>query len=855
LLTTSYYKGNCQVIQKKLLTEADYNLWGNLQIDKISENGNWVSFSMTFDDGKDTLYVRNTQSEKEYYFTNAQQGKFLKEKSFAFLDYSKKLHVLDLKRGIVNKYENINAFYFIENSECLVTETTENNLKLIQIWNLKGELLNHVNNITEYKFSPSGKLLAFIEQIQDTTRIVLYNFTENSKHRLLAENGNGKYFHLIWSDTDDKALACLKESNNYVSNSIFYHSIEDNISYHFEPESFSDFPNEFVIENGYQSRLTLSRDGKNVIFIVSRRQPQNIVHEDVQVWNCNDAIVYSEKMRNDNILQNTKTLVWIPKSNIFRLITDENLPHVFFNATKDYAVTYNVEELGIQYTENPNVNYYVLDLENGIRNMIVSNQSTDLKKSGLSPQGNYFAYFNNNNWLIYDFKKSKAFGIPQNSLFDSDKSNEIWPRPFYGIAGWGKNDEYLLLYDQYDIWEYNFDKKKLTRITNGREKELKYRVVTFKKGVYSGLTEKIDAVVDLADNLVLRGTKGNDTGYFVRLPNGKIEKIVFDSSLNNSLKKANKENRYVYLSQKYDCPPELRFFELHNKSKITFFKSNKHHYKYLWGKQEIIDYKNSKGNNLKGLLYYPANFDSLQKHPMVVSIYEDQNYMQHYYFNPTMYNTAGLNIPALTAQGYFVLLPDIEYELGEPGMSATDCVLTAVRKVIDKGFVNENKIALIGQSFGGYETNFIVTQTDVFCTAISSASVFNIESWYLSISENTGVPEIWRFEKQQWRMGKSLFDDRESYRGNSPFNYVEKISIPLLLWTGENDKQINPKQSISFYLALRRMQKKGVLLVYPKETHSLVLKQNQIDLYNRVRDWLAYFLKGEKSDWVNQAIN
>ena len=209
------------------------------------------------------------------------------------------------------------------------------------------------------------------------------------------------------------------------------------------------------------------------------------------------------------------------------------------------------------------------------------------------------------------------------------------------------------------------------------------------------------------------------------------------------------------------------------------------------------------------------------------------------------------NVTNLTSQGYFVLLPDIEYELGSPGISATDCVVAATNEVLRKDIVSPDKIALIGHSFGGYETNFISTQTNLFKTAISGASVFDLPSWYLSISNSTGDPEMWRFESQQWRMGNSLYNDREGYERNSPSTWVENISTPILLWTGEKDPQINPNQTIAFYLALRRLNKDVILLNYANESHSLLKKESQVDLYNRLNDWLNYHLKDQSpAEWI-----
>jgi dipeptidyl aminopeptidase/acylaminoacyl peptidase len=95
-------------------------------------------------------------------------------------------------------------------------------------------------------------------------------------------------------------------------------------------------------------------------------------------------------------------------------------------------------------------------------------------------------------------------------------------------------------------------------------------------------------------------------------------------------------------------------------------------------------------------------------------------------------------------------------------------------------------------------------------------------------------------------MGKTLFEDLEGYRRNSPINTVSNVSTPLLSYTGKEDTQVNPNQTMEFYLALRRLKKEHIMLVYPKEDHVIQGYENQIDLTNRITDWFGYYLKDEK---------
>lgn len=112
---------------------------------------------------------------------------------------------------------------------------------------------------------------------------------------------------------------------------------------------------------------------------------------------------------------------------------------------------------------------------------------------------------------------------------------------------------------------------------------------------------------------------------------------------------------------------------------------------------------------------------------------------------------------------------------------------------------------------------------------------------------------MWRFVSGGWRLGqKTPFTNRTDFDRNSPLEFIEKLQIPLLMWTGKEDSQVDSYQSMSYYLALRRLGKKSIFLQYPKEGHTLLNPTNQKDLTQRVLQWFGHYLKDEKTnDWIN----
>jgi len=160
-------------------------------------------------------------------------------------------------------------------------------------------------------------------------------------------------------------------------------------------------------------------------------------------------------------------------------------------------------------------------------------------------------------------------------------------------------------------------------------------------------------------------------------------------------------------------------------------------------------------------------------------------------------------------------------------------------------------MGIYGHSFGGFETNYIITQTSRFKTAISSAGVADAISNYLNYSFEYNRPDSWRFETQQWRLGKSFFDNQEMYIKNSPIYHAKNINTPLLLITGKEDYVVNWQQSLYMFTALKRLQKEVYLLLYNQEGHSIGKKENQMDVSTKIKQWFDYYLKNkEKPNWM-----
>ena len=135
---------------------------------------------------------------------------------------------------------------------------------------------------------------------------------------------------------------------------------------------------------------------------------------------------------------------------------------------------------------------------------------------------------------------------------------------------------------------------------------------------------------------------------------------------------------------------------------------------------------------------------------MLVYFYEKMSQRHHQYSMPTYDDRPHMSTYA--SDGYLVLMPDIVYSDGKPGSSSLDDVTAAVNKVIGLGYADPEHIGLQGHSWGGYESSYVVTQTDMFACVVTGAPLTNLVSMHNILYKRSGNPNAPLIEWGQGRM-------------------------------------------------------------------------------------------------------
>jgi len=275
---------------------------------------------------------------------------------------------------------------------------------------------------------------------------------------------------------------------------------------------------------------------------------------------------------------------------------------------------------------------------------------------------------------------------------------------------------------------------------------------------------------------------------------------------------------------------------------------------YLWGSAELFKWKAYTGKLTEGVLYKPENFDSTKKYPMIVYFYERNNQTLHQYQAPAP-TPSRLNIPYFVSNGYVVFVPDIWYTTGHPGKSAYDYIVSGTRALIKKGFIDSTRIGLQGQSWGGYQTAYLITQTNLYKAAWAGAPVGNMFSAYGGIRWESGLNRQFQYEHSQSRIGATIWEKPNLYIENSPLFHLPKVKTPLVIMANDADGAVPWYQGIELFTAMRRLNKPVWMLNYNGEAHNLMERKNRKDIQIKEQQYFDWLLKDAPAPkWITDGV-
>jgi dipeptidyl aminopeptidase/acylaminoacyl peptidase len=469
---------------------------------------------------------------------------------------------------------------------------------------------------------------------------------------------------------------------------------------------------------------------------------------------------------------------------------------------------------------------------------------------GASPDGDRMLYFDDGHFHVYDIPSRTSVNVTKDApvSFVDDEADYIEDQPPVRPLGWSHDGAFVILSDNWDLWAIPSIGGQATNLTktgkrDGIRFQRQYRLDPEEKGLDLSKEAYVSAYGEW--------TKKAGIG---RLRPGadKVEMLLWDDASFGRLSKAKEADVFMYTRETNEEAPNVYLAGADLKGKKVS-DANPQQKDYAWSAgSRLVDYVGVDGKKLQAALYLPADYQAGKSYPTIVYIYEKLSSRLHRYSAP---RTGGFSRSIYNSKGYAVLTPDIEYRLDDPGNSAVACVLPALEAAVKTGIVDPERVGLHGHSWGGYQTAFLITQTDKFKAAVAGAPLTNLISMYSSIYWNSGSANQPIFEASQGRFTAGYWEKLDAYTENSPVYFAKRVKTPLLLLHNDEDGAVDWNQGIEYFNALRRLKKPVVMLQYKGENHGLAKAENRRDYSLRMAEFFDHHLKGEPApDWLKQGI-
>ena len=893
--------------QKPALDHSVYDDWKSLSRASVPYDGPWLYYTVSPQQGDGMLTVRNVVDGREWTcpratdfkisadgkkavykikprYEETRQAKIKKKKADEMPRDT--LAVLDLQSGEVEKIADLTALHVpflladwvayarhVNKKDSLLKK---DDIIVLNIKNLGRDTLRAVTNLT---FNRPGWRIAYEckPDAKDTLRrpgVCLYNPASGITDTLLTADKKAKLGRIFWNENGDRfAFYANLDTAKAASKFIDIYVYEDgevrkalDHAHAAIPEGWklSDKPGlgwrfgDRVLTVG-TCPIPMEKDTSLVDF----EQPQL----DIWTWN-EDYLQPVQKMRaNTEKNRSYLALLHLADGSLIQ-IADENLPDVSvgvdFSGDKVLAWSDKPYRIQQQWNQNPCHDAYVVDLRDGSRTLLA--EAAPYTRIAASPDGSRYVFYDavKRAWFCYTTAegvlRDLTGGLAVN-FYDEKDDHPCLPPPAGG-ATWFEDSRRVTLRDRYDVWVFDTDGKEAPYLLTegrGRAKKTAYNLsLPYSKPDYASRGPRIDPAKPLYFHAQSEKTKE----WSVAVKDLSARKPVLKTLVSgpykyelNAVSRAPKNPRLFYTRESFETGKDLYTTADGFKTSERLTDINPQMHDYNWGTVELMQWTRPDGIEAEAMVYKPENFDPSKKYPVIFYFYEKDSQTLFNARTPAPSRSV-VNIPWFVSNGYVVCDPDIYYKLdGHPGRDGLESVMAATDELCKNAWVDQARMGIQGQSWGGYQVAYIITQTDRYAAAGAGAPVSNMTSAYGGIRWGSGIVREVQYEQGQSRIGKDLWSGYDLYYDNSPVFFVPNVKTPVLIMHNDADGAVPWWQGIEFFTALRRCGKPAWMLQYNKEAHNLNGRWNSKDLSRRLDQFFGHFLKDEPMpEWMEKGV-
>lgn len=684
------------------------------------------------------------------------------------------------------------------------------------LYNLITKKSYNLGNVSDYSFNKSGQFLAYIVDAngKNGNGIFLMNLTSGTTNALendkanyskIAWNKEGTAFSLLKSKKEKTykkpvyTLIGVKNIKDQNADIFTYTGLDENqitagygISEYTTPFWSKDLTTLFfgiaklekeeepkntekkIDAIGKDSTMTKIVVNKDTTApdstVIAKGKNQNtkpavnkkdLEKPDMIIWNWQDKRLQSAQKNQLTRDKNyTAMSAWDVNANTFISLADSAIRSIVLAPNQQLGYAYDITPY--EYTSNLDgqafADVYIIDVATGNKQLALEKLYLNAARNiRFSPNSDFLLYYEDGNYYTLNLKTLAKTNITQNtptSFINTYVDNNV-NKPATGNYGWTSDGKFVLLNDNYDLWKVSSDGKNYSALTDNW-KANKTTTTSYNR-IYED-DEAIDLKKDQYFNIINDNDKQKGIAILPANKN-KLEIIKLDDISISPLQKVKNADKFVYSIESSQKAPEIYISDkaLKQEQKLTENAANQSNYGLSAG-TKLISYVSDNGDTLQATLYLPADYVAGKAYPNITYIYERLTDEKNSFTNPA-YPGGGFNRAMYTSNGYAVLMPDIKYKLNDPGMSAVACVIPAVKEAIKTGIVDADNIAIHGHSWGGYQTSFLITQTDMFKAAVAGAPLTNMISMYSLIYWNSGSSNQPIFESSQGRLTTGYWDN------------------------------------------------------------------------------------------------
>ncbi len=868
---------------KRAMTVDDLVNWERITQKKISDDGKWIAVRQSPWQGDPTVIVYESSGNKLKEIPLGNKVDFSPSSEFVIISLTSPKAVTDslkLKKtkkddmpmdrllllsvkGNEEIIDSVRSYKIAGNADWIAYQRGNKKDSTLYVRSLDGETTREFPHITEFGFPEEGNSLYYLSQPENkdaTSGLYTYSI-DNNESRLILE-GQGLYKQ-ITPDKKGNNLAFLyceeKDSTSYAYS--VYLTEKNNPARKIAGKENKELPEGWIISP--EGKISFSENAGQIYLGIAplpKEKDSTVLAENrpnVQVWTWNEGTQYTVQDKNlKNDLKKSYTAVLHPGKNKLVPLATVNIPQIITTPEKEASVVLGVSnkpyEVSSMWRGRGQVDVYTINIETGEKELI---KEGVFARPQISPEGKYAFWYSaaDSSWYTYNIATRKEFRLTTPQTFIAwNEDNDVPDYPSaYGTAGWTKNDEYLLVYDRYDIWQFDPEAKKppVNLTVNGRQKGIRY---------FWESLEKDEINIDTKKQFLLSGVdeKTKNKGYYsarFNAPNQPRELIegpyVFRAPV-----KAKNADRIIYTCESYTQFPDIYASDLSFKNPVQITNNHKQQEPFIWGTAELVKWVSFDGKPLQGVVYKPADFDPNKQYPLIVNFYERNSDNLHAYKMPEPHRST-IDYRLYNSNGYIIFNPDAVYDDGYPGESCYNCVMPGIAMLMGEGFINEKAIGAQGHSWGGYQVAYLATRTRLFAAIESGAPVVNMLSAYGGIRWETGLNRSFQYEHGQSRIGGNIWETPLRYIENSPLFTMDKVQTPILIMHNDADGHVPWYQGIEYFVALRRLQKPAWLLNYTGEPHWPLKMPNQVDFQIRMFQFFEHYLNNKPMPkWMSEGV-